>query len=372
MQYLVFNRRRFLAYASSWMALLATGCAEETPPAKPVAQQLDITKTPILTSTLTPTQTPTQTPTATQTATPLPTSTSTPTPTPTPTPKPIARAATFVKVKEKWTANHLYEFLNALPDESLLSIKKTLGLTNENAGIEALQGKSKDVRDIQKQALWISSNIFSYPFRDETVLDYHGLVTWVAEKVELAPNLITNETTFFLERALQLQLFAQLWDELTVEQRKELLKKINSEVRISDSDGNLIDSSGNPIRSDGKLVNIAAIGALGSAGVLTALSTTVAFTGFAFYTSMSVTISTVAGFFGLTLPFAAYTGASSVVAFLSGPVGWVIAGIAALGGVALAGRANVQKTNAFISQIHALKVAALMEAGIPEKEIFDA
>ncbi|MEZ4731397.1 MAG: hypothetical protein R3E79_30125 [Caldilineaceae bacterium] len=137
---------------------------------------------------------------------------------------------------------------------------------------------------------------------------------------------------------------------MSVEQRQELLNKIDPNGKIKDK---------------------AAIAALTGSGAIAVLSTSVAFSGFAFYTSMSVAISTVAGFFGLTLPFAAYTGASSVVAFLSGPVGWAIAGIAALGGIALAGRANVTKTSAFISQIHALKVAALIEAGIPEKEIFD-
>ncbi len=266
-----------------------------------------------------------------------------------PAPKPLAKAAAVAKVKDKWTADHLYEFLNALPNESLLSLKKALGMVDQNAGIEALQGKSKDVREIQKQALWISSNILAYPFRDETVLNYHSLVTWVAKDAGVASELIGKEPTFTLEREIQKQLFAQLWDKLTVKQREELLDKIDPNGKIKDK---------------------AAIAALGGAGALAALSVIVAFAGFAFYTTMAVTISTVAGFFGLTLPFAAYAGASSIVAFLSGPVGWAIMGVAALGGVALAGRANVKKATAFVCQLHALKVAALIEAGVSEKKVF--
>jgi len=45
-------------------------------------------------------------------------------------------------------------------------------------------------------------------------------------------------------------------------------------------------------------------------------------------------------------------------------------GLAALGGLALAGRANVKKTTAFACQIHALKVAALLAAGTPERDVF--
>jgi len=313
------NRRHFLALVGAGAALLSVRCRADLPFSKPAANQLDAAKAPS-----------------------------------DPASKSLAPAAALVKVKEKWTAEHLYEFLNALPNESLLSLKKALGLLNENANLNALQGKSKDVRDIQKQALWISSNILTYPFHDETVLNYHSLVMWVAKDIGVAPEIIANESTFVLERAAQKLLFAQVfvptWDKLNVKEREDLLNKIDPKGQIKDK---------------------AAIAALSGSGALAALSTTVAFTGFAFYTTMSVTISTVAGFFGLTLPFAGYAGASSIIAFISGPVGWAVMGIGAVGGIALAGRANVKKTTDFIFRIHELKVAALSEAGIPEKEVFD-
>lgn len=263
--------------------------------------------------------------------------------------KPISEASAFVKPKEKSGADHLYEFLNALPDEVMLSLMKGLGMVGEKARPDVLKGKSKDVREIQKRALWLSSNILSYPFRDETTLDYHQLATWVASSSGVEKSVVKAGSTFKLERETQKQIFAELWDKLKPEQRRELLDRIDPNGHIQDK---------------------AAIAAMTGAGALGVLSLTVAFSGFAFYTTMAVTISTVAGFFGFTLPFVAYAGASSLVAFLSGPVGWAIMGLAALGGVALAGRANVTKTTAFICQIHALKIAALVEAGIPEKDVF--
>ena len=161
--------------------------------------------------------------------------------------------------------------------------------------------------------------------------------------------LIQNAPTFAIERDLHKLLFAQLWDKLNPQQRKDLLAKVDPNGTIKDQ---------------------AAIVALGGAGALTILSATVAFTGFAFYTTMSVTIATVAGTLGLTLPFATYAGASSLVGIFTGPVGWAITGIFAVAGVALKGRANLIKTTALIGQLHALKVEALVAAGVPEQDVF--
>lgn len=262
---------------------------------------------------------------------------------------PIAQAAPYVRAREVWKADHLFDFLSNLPPSARLSMMQELELLPEDAGVDQLHSRSRDVREIQKQVLWISSNIFTYPFRDETELDYHQLVRWVAEDAGVDEKKCGRLSTFALEREIQLQIFAQMWDNLTVEQRAKLLEKIDPHGKIKDR---------------------VALTALGGAAALGVLSTSVAFTGFAFYTTMAVTISTVAGFFGVTLPFAAYTGASSLVAFLSGPVGWAVMGLVALGGVALAGRANVVKSTAFVCQIHSLKVAALIASGTAETAVF--
>ena len=65
-----------------------------------------------------------------------------------------------------------------------------------------------------------------------------------------------------------------------------------------------------------------------------------------------------------------YTGAATTIGVLAGPVGWAIMGLAALGGIALAGRADLQKTTAFVAQIHVLKIDAMVAAGVPQNSIF--
>ena len=265
--------------------------------------------------------------------------------------KPIAKAAPFVKPKEKWAADHFYNFLKALPADARLALKKSFEILPAQADERQLKGNDQDARDIQKHALWLSSNILTYPFRDETQLNYHELVTRVAGETGVTQSTVQKAPTFALERELHKLLFAKMWDELNAKQRAELLAKVDPSGTIKDK---------------------AAIAALSGAGALAALSATVAFTGFAFYTTMSVTIATVAGAVGVTLPFATYAGASTVVGVLSGPVGWAVMGVAALGGVALAGRPNLQKTAALIGQLHALKVEALIAAGVPEQDVFSA
>ena len=146
-------------------------------------------------------------------------------------------------------------------------------------------------------------------------------------------------------------MFATIWDQLSPENRQALLAQIDTRGALKDK---------------------AAIATLSGSGVLAALSTTVYFTGFAFYTTMSTTICAVAGMLNVTLPFAVYTGASSLIHFLAGPIGWALLAIATAAGVALAGRANVTKTVAAISQIHALKVAAVETAGNPSDDLFQA
>lgn len=263
--------------------------------------------------------------------------------------KPISAAAPFVLPKLKWIPNHLHGFIKALPKDARLTLKKSVELLPSGATVADLMSGDQDAKDIQKRVLWLSSNILTYPFKAAFNLDYHALVTWVSAEAGVRKPIINSASTFTLERELFKMLFAQLWDKMTTKQRQDLLTKVDSAGLIKDK---------------------AAMAALGGAGALAALSTTVAFTGFAFYTTMSVAIASVASAIGVVLPFAVYGSAASLIGILSGPIGWAIMGLSAIGGMALAGRANLQKTTAFVAQIHALKVEALAAAGVPEKSIF--
>lgn len=262
--------------------------------------------------------------------------------------RPIAKAAPLVKHGEIWSGQQFTEFLHALPQDAILDIKKSLGIS-ENATEPGSKNRESDVLEIKKELLWISSNVLTYPFKKHKNIDYHELVTWTCKKAGVSSALIHKCATFQLEHELYKLFFAELWDKLNEKQRADLLLKIDP---------------------NGAIKNKAGLAALGGAGALAALSAAVSFSGFAFYTTMSVTIHAVASAVGVTLPFATYAGASTLVGVLSGPVGWAIIGLAALGGLALAGQADVQKTTAFLCQIHALKIEALVEAGVDEKKIF--
>ena len=164
----------------------------------------------------------------------------------------------------------------------------------------------------------------------------------VAKKHEVSKEAINQETTFILERLVLEQVFKEMWDKLSADQKRELLKKI--------------DTSGQ--------LDTETLTAMGGTAALAALATTTYLTGFAFYTTMSTVIHGVAGFVGVTVPFAAYAGASSTVAFLSGPFGWALISIAAVGNIALLGRADLREVTEFVIQMHSIKVVALQESGL--------
>ena len=196
---------------------------------------------------------------------------------------------------------------------------------------------------LKKELIWVSSHSVIFPFKRNTV-DYHSLVQWVARKKGVPKELVQALPTFELEKKIVQQYFEELWDKLTPQQRKELLDKLEKQI-------------GQPIP------NKAAIALMGGGAALAALGATVTLTGFAFYTTMSVVISGVAAIFGITLPFGVYTTASSAVAVLAGPVGWILAGGALLGGLIWAQWPSVDRTASFIMALHVLKAHAFHEAG---------
>jgi hypothetical protein len=85
---------------------------------------------------------------------------------------------------------------------------------------------------------------------------------------------------------------------------------------------------------------------------------------------MSIAIPTLANIVGVTVPFAGYMGAFSLVAAFSGPIGWTIAGVLTVAGVALMGRASYRKSFEFIAHMHLSKVSALTAAGTDASQVF--
>jgi uncharacterized protein YaaW (UPF0174 family) len=253
-------------------------------------------------------------------------------------------AAIAAVVPDNQVCSHydLNALLRAMSPSQRLNMKIGLKLLPEGSKLESLGSPAEDVSDIQKEILWRSSNILSYAFKKQSEIDYHAVVKWVAEDLGVPENVCESQPTIVVERAIFQRMFSQMWDKLTPEQRRQLLDKIDPANHLT---------------------NKSTLIAMSGTAALAALAGTVYFAGFAFYTTMSVTICAVAGWFGLTLPFGAYTGASTAVGLLSGPVGWVVIGVGTLIVVGLAGRANAEKTAEAILTLHSLKAMALREVG---------
>lgn len=231
----------------------------------------------------------------------------------------------------------------------MLTLQRTIGLASAQDGIEKLQGPSTDTLAVQISLLRLSSYFMVRPFKDPTALDYHKVVSWVADRSRVASCIAKNASTYVLERKLLESIFIEQWNRLSVVQRQKLLNELDLKTALPDKTA--------------AISNKTTIAALSGAAALAALSTTVALSGFAFYTTLSVTIAAVAAATGATVPFAVYAGASTVIAVLSGPVGWAIAGAAALGGLALL-RPDAKRLTFFILTLHLLKVDVLKAAGL--------
>lgn len=256
---------------------------------------------------------------------------------------PLADVAPWVKPTDRWGAGHLNDFLVKLPPAAMLALQRSAGMLEEDeATVELLEGTSEDAAaNVMKYAQWVSRSIWTYKFYDPKKLDYHATVEWVGRKLKLDDSLLENAPTFLLEQEIQRKLFSAMWDKLDPQKRAQVLKDIDPQDKIKDK---------------------ASIIMMGGSAAITALSGTVALTGFAFYTTMSTVIAATAAAFGITLPFAAYTTASTVVGALTGPLGW---GIAAILGAASLGTANANKTARLIGAIHGMKVEALVAARHP-------
>ncbi|MEZ6141682.1 MAG: hypothetical protein R3B84_14010 [Zavarzinella sp.] len=254
----------------------------------------------------------------------------------------LKHAAAYVKVDEKWTSDHHWDFLNALPPDQIVALKKVLDMD------EKIEGRSKDASGIVRKVFRISNNLFSRQYRNSERQNYHEILEWIARHHEIPASVIQKSSSLALERRICMIMMGKMWDKMTPDQRYELMAKINP---------------------DKKLDHAALAASSGSVAIL-ALAGAVSYYGFAFYMGMSVFISQAAGLLGITLPFAAYTGSSSLVAFLTGPVGIVLALITLGAAATYFGCAEADRTAVYIMQLHALKVAAMQEAGYKDHEAF--
>ena len=197
-------------------------------------------------------------------------------------------------------------------------------------------------QSIKKEMVWRRYNKINYPFHPKDVLDYHrDYVMWAAKKCDVEADGCDRLSTFYLERAIYEKKFADIWNQLTLEQREKLLAHIEEKT------------------GSGSVGNKVAIVSLSGAGAVTALSTTVAFSGFAFYTSITTGMSVAAGWVGVTLPFAAYTATTAAIKALCGPIGWCIVGAEIVGGGIAAGWPDSDLIISFVMTVNVIKAKKL-------------
>jgi uncharacterized protein YaaW (UPF0174 family) len=136
-----------------------------------------------------------------------------------------------------------------------------------------------------------------------------------------------------LEKRILTKLWGDLWNRLSPQQREELNRKLSQELK----------EKGKGITGP----------ALTGAGLLVANAG-----GFATYMMASTVVGALTGILGVALPFAFYTGMSSVIAFALGPAGWVGLGLFTLWKL---GKPDLSKVTAAICVIGAIRARATVE-----------
>lgn len=174
-------------------------------------------------------------------------------------------------------------------------------------------------------------------------VEWHKLVERACFFVGVDGQEYGRQKSFESERALIKKLLADNWDRLNKEQREEVIRNSKELSSLTASQQQAI--------------------ILGSgAAMIATLSTTILMNGFVFYTTMSSVICASAGALGVTLPFGAYMGASSTAALISGPVGWTVVGLAAIGTVVLAfNDPGKEKLVKIVVATHLMKAKAMEE-----------
>ena len=259
--------------------------------------------------------------------------------------EPIAAAAEAAALdKQHWGAEDLNAFLAALPANDLHQLALGLELVKADSKPPATAAELSALElAIKRKLLSISSSFFTKPFKDENRIDYDKIVRWVGKKYDIEASSLSSDSTFSVEQRIVLKIFAGIWDKLSPEQRAKLLDDV--------------DPSGSKVAGRAALVV-----ASGSAAAAV-LSTTALLSGFAFYTTMSAVISSSAALLGVTLPFAAYSGASATVGVLTGPIGWSLMAVGGLAALVWYAGADAQKSAAIVAQINTLRARAWQAAG---------
>ncbi len=190
------------------------------------------------------------------------------------------------------------------------------------------------VERIKKGLLWSASHWFTYLFKND---DFANIVDWAAKKrgISDVEKKSTRELIRLVSEDLAKKRFEQIWSKLSDKQRVELLTKIDKEQILSTNEKMGIATGS-------------------SAAAIATLSGTMAASGFAFYTTLTSAIYTIAALINVTLPFTTYTTATATAATMGGPIGWGIATIMIGVTPFLFGWADLDTTSQFIATVYTI------------------
>ncbi len=164
---------------------------------------------------------------------------------------------------------------------------------------------SKDsmIKEIEWELSTAGGHTVANIFRGFKGVKYREIVWDVAEYVNLKPS--ETATIAEVEGLIAQKVLKKMLEKLTDDQKNELAENLE---RIAAQHGKSFLAEG---------------------GVLTAL-TAAQLSGFGIFLAASTSVGALTGLLGITLPFAFYTGMSSVIATVIGPVGWAFLGITAV------------------------------------------
>lgn len=96
---------------------------------------------------------------------------------------------------------------------------------------------------IRKALVWRAYNKTTYMFRGDSEVDYHSILQWAAGKSGIDSKTIEYSPTYTLEKAVAEKYFAKLWENMTLEQREELIKNV-----IKNEDGKFRSKVGDALK----------------------------------------------------------------------------------------------------------------------------
>ena len=198
--------------------------------------------------------------------------------------------------------------------------------------------------DIAKQLQWRYQSIWGWMFREDENVSYTEIVVAVAKKLKIESPDIRIED---LEQQIIQRIFEKAWEKMTPAQRKKMEHDLQQEAQ-----------------KFGKNHGFAGLGGPALFAALIAGR----FAGFSAYMLVSSALKAVTSAVGITLPFAAYMGASRAVGLFLGPVGLGVTGVLTI--IGLSG-GNYKRVIPFVVSIALLRAKQKESRGIKRPRTFE-